>query len=865
MGRNATGESLLSKDWLWALAAIVVLGLLSGIGQFRGLDESLFNLFARLTPASPTPRIDLIAIDKRSLKSLGQWPWPRSTLARLLDIAATGNPKIMALTLPLDTPQVTPGLEALEHLSMRFKSEGLSEAPTTLAHLGRRLPAPESERLARLGASLDRFSTQLRTTMNKLDQDRSLGLGLSQNHHVDLAYTYAPGVTQGAPETPLPAALTRNRLTASTLLKQASPPSAYTLDLPLNAFLTHALGAGALGGSAVGWGRFTGTPLAVSYYGQILPSLALLIAMQSLNLSTSDIRYLPEQGLKLGSLLIHADRSLRIHPRTYRGVGGSPAFKTYSFTDVLNGNVDPTVFRDKIVLIGPTDASADGLPGESRLELLADQISSILGQDAIYSPAWSRYPLMAGWILAAIYLVWLLPLLGNRLAGATAIALISALVAASFYPFYTYGIWYSPTGPALLLFAGFWLIMLKRRLYSGKGLLPGSNANLENMRVLGLAFQSQGQLDMAFDRFRHLPINEQTLELLYGLALDYERKRRFDKAHTVYEYIARHRRSYRDIRERMKRTQTLSEATLTPQPGSGDKIGNGGTLILRHSGVQKPMLGRYEVEKEIGRGAMSTVYEGRDPKIGRTVAIKTLPLSTEFQGEELEQVKARFYREAETAGQLSHPNIVTIYDAGEEDDVAYIAMEYLKGRNLTHFVGREDLLPVSVVLEIVAKCALALDYAHRHQVVHRDVKPANIVYNVDTGDVKLTDFGIARITDASKTRTGVIMGTPSYMSPEQLAGRKLDGRSDLFSLGITCFQLLTGAPPFHADTMATLMYKITNEAHPALNALRDDLAPCVSPIINKVLQKNPDKRFQTGRELANQLLRCARDIREQNL
>lgn len=864
MGRNATGESLWNKDWLWALAIILIIALLSGLGQFRGLDETLFTTFTRLTSATPTPRIDIIAIDKRSLESLGQWPWPRSSIARLLNIADAGKPKVIAITLPLNTPQVTPGLEALDRLNLLFKTEGLDGWTATISRIGHQLPATEANSLAHLGTTLSRFARQLRADKDKLNQDLSLTQSLAAIHNVDLIFTYAPGVTQGNPDTPLPALLAKDRFPPNTpRMSLISPPTAYTLNLPLPQFLQHALGIGAIGGQTLGWNRFTGMPLAVSYYGQTLPSLALLIAMQSLNLGATDVHYLPGKGLRLGSLLIRTDDALRIHPRVYRDTHGRAAFNTYSFADVLNGNVDPNVFRDKILLIGPVGMAQGGVPAETRLGLLADAISSILNQDPYYTPPWVKYVLLAAWGFSALYLTWLLPLLGNRLAGALTASLIIALGAASFYPLYTRGIWYSPTGPALLLFSGYWLIMLKRRLFNGQGLLPGSNANLENLRVLGLAFQSQGQLDLAFDRFRHLPINEQSLELLYSLALDFERKRRFDKAKTVYEYITRHRRHYRDIRERMKRTQTLSEISLAPHPSNGDTPGNGGTLILHHSGVQKPMLGRYEVEQEIGRGAMSTVYEGKDPKIGRRVAIKTLPLSTEFQGEELEQVKARFYREAETAGQLSHPNIVTIFDAGEEDDVAYIAMEYLHGRNLTHFVGKAGLLPVSIVLEIVAKCALALDYAHRHQVVHRDVKPANIVYNIDTGDVKLTDFGIARITDASKTRTGVIMGTPSYMSPEQLAGRKLDGRSDLFSLGITCFQLLTGAPPFHADTMATLMYKITNEAHPGLNALRDDLAPCVSPIINKVLQKNPDKRFQTGRELANQLLRCARDIREQ--
>jgi len=195
------------------------------------------------------------------------------------------------------------------------------------------------------------------------------------------------------------------------------------------------------------------------------------------------------------------------------------------------------------------------------------------------------------------------------------------------------------------------------------------------------------------------------------------------------------------------------------------------------------------------------------------VAIKTLALAQEFDGDELEEVEKRFFREAETAGRLSHPNIVTIYDAGEEQDLAYIAMEFLTGHDLTRYCKPDKLLPLPAVFHIVIKAAEALDYAHNQNVVHRDIKPGNIIFESKSGDVKITDFGIARITDSSKTRTGTVLGTPAYMSPEQLAGERIDGRSDIFSLGVMFYQLVSGQLPFQAESMASLMFKITNEAH----------------------------------------------------
>ncbi|MFW5969128.1 MAG: serine/threonine-protein kinase, partial [Halofilum sp. (in: g-proteobacteria)] len=285
--------------------------------------------------------------------------------------------------------------------------------------------------------------------------------------------------------------------------------------------------------------------------------------------------------------------------------------------------------------------------------------------------------------------------------------------------------------------------------------------------------------------------------------------------------------------------------------------GREGTMVLGGDDVENPKLGRYDVEKEIGKGAMGTVYQGRDPKINRVVAIKTLALSREFEADELEDVKQRFFREAETAGRLNHPNIVTIYDAGEEHDLAYISMEYLTGRNLTPWTKPGNLLPLSRVLEMAADSAEALAYAHDHNVVHRDVKPGNIMYDPDSGVLKITDFGIARITDSSRTKTGMVLGTPSYMSPEQLAGKKVDGRSDLFSLGVMLYQMTTGKLPFTADSMATLMYRIANEPHTPVHDIDDSLPACVGEIIDRAMQKDPDMRYADGRAMAAELRACA--------
>ena len=268
---------------------------------------------------------------------------------------------------------------------------------------------------------------------------------------------------------------------------------------------------------------------------------------------------------------------------------------------------------------------------------------------------------------------------------------------------------------------------------------------------------------------------------------------------------------------------------------------------------ERTTLGRYVIERELGRGAMGAVYLGRDPKIGRQVAIKTMALSREFAGDELVEARERFFREAETAGRLQHPDIVTIFDAGEEQELAYIAMEYLKGDDLQKYAQAPKLLPVPVVLHVVARIADALNYAHSQGVVHRDIKPANVVVDLAAGTVKVTDFGIARVADSARTRTGMVLGTPSYMSPEQLAGRRVDGRSDLYSLGVLLFQLLTGRLPHHSESMATLMHQIANEVPPDIRTLRPDLPEALARVVALVLEKRPEARYASGQQLAADL------------
>jgi len=540
------------------------------------------------------------------------------------------------------------------------------------------------------------------------------------------------------------------------------------------------------------------------------------------------------------------------------GQAGFSALEILDLEDLGEDEIEEYnyIFADKIVLVGDTwevthDKFNTPVGPVYGVEIIADTINTLLNGAPLRPASMAIEAGATFFLLVALLLTSLVRSLSLRflamavvfsgyLAGVTALYIYSGLVISIAYAV--------AAGLACI-------IMISLRLYvmSEQSQVASAADSAESNRMLGLAYQGQGQLDAAFDKYRRCPREDSTFDLVYNLGLDYERKRQFNKAQATYEFIAETSQKFRDIEKRIKRCEAMEDAVLVGGTGGGLL---GGTILNDDGTMEKPMLGRYQVEKELGQGAMGIVYLGKDPKINRSVAIKTMALSNEFEGSELEEVKERFFREAESAGRLNHAGIVSIYDAGEESDLAYIAMELLKGYDLDEHIKTDSLLPLAQVLKIGIECAEALDYAHQQKVVHRDIKPSNIMYDPDTGSVKITDFGIARITDSSKTRTGTVLGTPNYMSPEQCMGKRVDGRADLFSLGVVLYQLSTGALPFKGESMATLMYAIVNEPPIDIRTVKPDIPTTVRKVIHNAIGKKPDKRYQTGKKLAAHLRVC---------
>ncbi len=265
--------------------------------------------------------------------------------------------------------------------------------------------------------------------------------------------------------------------------------------------------------------------------------------------------------------------------------------------------------------------------------------------------------------------------------------------------------------------------------------------------------------------------------------------------------------------------------------------------------IEKRQIGRYEILEEIGRGAMGVVFKGRDPLIGRAVAVKTITAGVAESADLLE----RFYREARAAGGLQHPNIVTIYEMAESEGAPFIAMEYLQGESLEKLIARKPALPLATRIDYVVQACRALDYAHRRGVIHRDVKPANIVITTD-GMVKVVDFGIARIADASKTQTGMLLGTLAYMSPEQLRGQHADARCDIWALGVVLYELITYRRPFTGDNHAALLLNILQNEPPSIRQLLTDCPIQLQTVVSRALRKDDKERYATMEALLNDLL-----------
>ncbi len=850
---------------IFAFAAVLVLNL-------QGLpnESSLYQLLTR-HQVLQTDEVIIVAIDENTQRALGSLPFAHSVYDKVL--SRLQKAQLIVNTLNWDRLENSEVLKQLQQLQQHYQS--LAPAPTfnadcidpnsDAALLSLNPDGSYKPPKTQADLDWDHLLTQVQTQFN---HSRQLATQLDKvvlAIHAQLSQTEqaAPAIDQalfGFEHQQLSTRIHQQRFVhvISNFSEQNQAPRfVKALQLPHNDFIDHA--------KAIGWlpaglaADNLDFPLVVQYQARYYPSLALLIHVLLQQQTLSDVLITLGKYVQIGQQKIITDSQLQA-----RSTLAEVQAPEISFIDVYRGEIPPEVFADKWVLLGqtatPMHHSREFQP-LSQLQTLNKQVLSLGQQQLAQHAPWSRGLDYALLCLYALFFLYIAPLLKNWVT-LVVVLLLSALQLGTMASV----LWWQQQWWALpisLSYLGLGLVLFllqqsyQTYLHSGRQ----KTHNTENKRMMGLTYQSQGKLELAFTQLRQCPMDERLLSLLYNLAMDFEQRKQTAGAVGVYQHIQLQHPDYRDIQQRLLRLQHAlnqqDSQTLHPKAHNKKELNQ---WLDSDSMSHKPLLGHFQIEKRLGKGAMGVLYLGKDRKFDRMVALKTIALSDEFEGKELQEATARFFREAEAAARLNHEHIINVYHAGEANQMAYIAMEFFKGSNLIPYTNPDNLLELNKLLEIIIKITRALAYAHEQGVVHRDVKPGNIMYNPGTSFLKLTDFGIARITDQHKTRTGVILGTPSYMAPEQLAGNNVDGRADLFSLGVMLYQLLTGQLPFKADSMASLMFQIAHGNPANILDLRPNLPNCLRILVNTLLEKQPERRYSSGQALLKALESCKQQI-----
>jgi serine/threonine-protein kinase len=798
---------------------------------FESIDRHIFDLGVPLTSSAQIKgksKVTLIEIDDQSLWKFGQWPWSYQMVATAIDKLHAYGVKIIGLNIPFLGEENPQGLKELKELYEKikiypFSKEDEKNLPWALESIDQ-----IEEKLDPNRKLIKSFQDSGNVILPVYGKDSNIPNSILNNEEIFLSDNLLDGF----------------HLTPSSL---KGIPSIEKIALPFAGITQQTAGLG-LGDAVFGKWGYRSHPLFFRYRNSFIPGMPLRMTIAYLNQKPNQA-IIEEGHIQIG------DHFIPIYKGEVLIKSFHNTLPAYSFVDLFEDKMNSDLLKDQMVLIGLNTYGLRPIiyspAGEINInQWMAALMNDMLNNELVSRPASFAYLELVLLVVLGLGAAFFFPRWNslNRLIGIVGISIL--ILSLSLVLMVLGHVWFRVSLLMGCLAASYLTISI-RPLFS---IYPSQVETVETSRLLALSLQSQGHLDQAFEKFKKLPLDSETKDLIYKLGLDYEQKRMTDKALMAYEYIYAQGK-FKDIAEKITRLEELEGSSTIGSHGGVAEVN-----ILRETPLEeRSKVGRYKILSVLGRGSMGLVYKALDPKINRILAIKTIRFSDEFEEEILHEIKTRFFREAEIAGQLSHPSIVTIFDVGEDDDLTYMAMEFLEGNDLTKFISKGSLLPFRKVLDVVASVADALDYAHKTDVIHRDIKPANIML-LKNGGIKVTDFGIAKAISSSRTKTGVILGTPNYMSPEQIMGQKIDARSDIFSLGVLFYQLLVGRTPFQGESLSNLLYQITQLKHPAMQTFNPKIPTVCERIIDKALAKNPDDRFQNAAELAKYIRLLATKI-----
>jgi len=757
--------------------------------------------------------IVLINIDDKTLRQYGQWPWNRDKIADLLAAVGSGQPKTVVLDIILeqDTEQDTLGFTEIMAGQMSWMKNVIIPYEITPAEF-------RNQKI-----SNPKFLRQY-----SLDVDNSLGV-LDEN--------------------------------AALLARKVF--------LPPSQVCRYSSGLGFRYNVYDDDRKIRWSPLVMHFNGYYYPSTALLAAAHQLGVKASAIMVNGGRSVKVGKIEIPTNESGELFINYNKK---DESFRQISAADILDEVIDPAIFAGKLAIISISSkliAEYYSTPVSSSLGVSEVQANII--ENIIHANFINRIDAAPGVDLLTLFglgilFAFILPRVSLLYRFVILMVCFFVLANLNFVLFNFYKILAQPLYIGLELF----LLLLASPILDNEFLsnLSIFEGNIDSSGTTKLPKINLEQHDMPASQVQQptpsahpepAPRPHQTdAEFEKTTAADQPDNEDSDQtikagssettaSQAEKQPTIEHSHSSLDTGDNGVVNQTEAVQDGVPPPSQHKDIHSESDSRL----INKS-LGRYKVLEILGQGAMGTVYKGIDPAINRNVALKTIRLDFVSDQEELNELKERLFREARAAGMLSHSNIVTIYDVGTEENLQYIAMEYLEGQTLEDMIRRKVKFNYRIISEIITQICSALDYAHNQGIVHRDIKPANIMV-LKNYVIKVMDFGIARIDSTSMTRTGIAMGTPNYISPEQLQGKAVDNRCDIFSLGVVMYEMLVNKRPFHGENLTSLIYNIVNNKPEPPSSIDQSIPTLFDRVIDRALQKDPEERFQKASEISSAL------------